>query len=201
MKKFLSLALALIMVLSLVACGDTASDNTDNSNTDANTEQTGEIKGLKAAARAALATGAAVHTHTDGGSFALEQLEIVLNEGLPGSQFGVAHIDRNPDFWLHKKIAESGAYLIYDGPGKVKYYPDSVRVDLLRRLVDAGFENQIMLSNDMGKKSHHQSYGYGPGWGFIKQKFIPRLLDEGFSEEVVHKFMYENPARFYALRK
>lgn len=85
----------------------------------------GEIKGLKAAARAALATGAAVHTHTDGGSFALEQLEIVLNEGLPGSQFGVAHIDRNPDFWLHKKIAESGAYLIYDGPGKVKYYPDS----------------------------------------------------------------------------
>ena len=70
-----------------------------------------------------------------------------------------------------------------------------------RRLVDAGFENQIMLSNDMGKKSHHQSYGYGPGWGFIKQKFIPRLLDEGFSEEVVHKFMYENPARFYALRK
>ena len=100
-----------------------------------------------------------------------------------------------------KKIAESGAYLIYDGPGKVKYYPDSVRVDLLRRLVDAGFENQIMLSNDMGKKSHHQSYGYGPGWGFIKQKFIPRLLDEGFSEEVVHKFMYENPARFYALRK
>ena len=76
----------------------------------------GEIKGLKAAARAALATGAAVHTHTDGGSFALEQLEIVLNEGLPGSQFGVAHIDRNPDFWLHKKIAESGAYLIYDGP-------------------------------------------------------------------------------------
>ena len=52
MKKFLSLALALIMVLSLVACGDTASDNTDNSNTDANTEQTGEIKGLTAEERA-----------------------------------------------------------------------------------------------------------------------------------------------------
>ena len=26
--------------------------------------------------------------------------------------------------------------MIYDGPGKVKYYPDSVRVDLLRRLVE-----------------------------------------------------------------
>ena len=52
MKKFLSLALALIMVLSLVACGDTASDNSDDSNTDANTEQTGEIKGLTAEERA-----------------------------------------------------------------------------------------------------------------------------------------------------
>ena len=52
MKKFLSLALALIMVLSLVACGDTASDNSDDSNTDSNTEQTGEIKGLTAEERA-----------------------------------------------------------------------------------------------------------------------------------------------------
>lgn len=91
--------------------------------------------------------------------------------------------------------------MIYDGPGKVKYYPDSVRVDLLRRLVDDGFGKQIMLSNDMGKKSHHQAYGYGPGWGFIKQKFIPRLLDEGFTQETVDDFMINNPARFYSMRK
>ena len=42
---------------------------------------------------------------------------------------------------------------------------------------------------------------YGPGWGFIKQKFIPRLLDEGFSQETVDDFMIHNPARFYAMRK
>ena len=161
----------------------------------------GEVKALKAGARAAIATGCPMHTHTDGGSFALEQLEIVLNEGLPANQFGIAHIDRNPDYWLHKKILETGAYLIYDGPGKVKYYPDSVRVDLLRRLVDDGFGKQIMLSNEMGKKSHHQAYGYGPGWGFIKQKFIPRLLDEGFTQETVDDFMINNPARFYSMRK
>jgi len=161
----------------------------------------GEIKGLKAGARAAKATGVAMHTHTDGGTFALEQLEIVTKEGLPASQFGVAHIDRNPDYWLHKELCKAGAYLIYDGPGKVKYYPDSMRVELLRKLVEDGFGKQIMLSNDMGKKSHHQAYGYGPGWGFIKQKFIPRLLAEGFTQEMVDDFMIHNPARFYALRK
>ena len=52
MKKFLSLALALIMVLSLVACGDTASDDTNTGDTASDTEQTGEIKGLTAEERA-----------------------------------------------------------------------------------------------------------------------------------------------------
>ena len=56
-----------------------------------------------------------------------------------------------------------------------------------------------MLSNDMGKKSHHKVYGKGPGWGYIHDKFIPRLLEEGFSEKTVHKFMVENPARFYTM--
>ena len=52
MKKFLSLALALIMVLSLAACGDTASDNSNSGDTGNDTEQTGEIKGLTADERA-----------------------------------------------------------------------------------------------------------------------------------------------------
>ena len=35
----------------------------------------------------------------------------------------------------------------------------------------------------------------------IKRNVVTRLLDEGFSQEVVHKFMYENPARFYTMYK
>jgi predicted metal-dependent phosphotriesterase family hydrolase len=157
-------------------------------------------RALRAAARASMITGVPVHTHTEIGTWGLEQIEIVESEGLDLTRFGLAHLDRNPDFWYHKKIAERGCYIIYDGPGKAKYYPDSMRVDLLRRLVDAGFEKQIMLCNDMGKKSHHTVYGGGPGWTWIKQKFLPRLLDEGFSQETIDNFMIHNPARFYSLR-
>lgn len=157
-------------------------------------------KALRAAARASMLTGVPVHTHTEIGTWGFEQIEIVESEGLDLTRFGLAHLDRNPDFWYHKKIAEKGCYIIYDGPGKAKYYPDSMRVDLLRRLVDAGFEKQIMLCNDMGKKSHHTVYGGGPGWTWIKQKFLPRLLDEGFSQETIDNFMIHNPARFYSLR-
>lgn len=161
----------------------------------------GEEIALRAACRASMRTGAPVHTHTTNGGYAWEQLEIVLDEGLPASQFGIAHIDRNPDYLYHKHILETGAYLIYDGPGKIKYWPDSVRIDLLRRLIADGFGKQIMLSNDMGKKSYHRQYGGGPGLGWIKTKFIPRLLAEGFTQEQCDDLMYNNPARFYSLRE
>lgn len=113
----------------------------------------------------------------------------------------LAHIDRFPDLWYHRRLLETGCNLIYDGPGKAKYYPDQLRVDLLKQLVADGFEDQIMLSNDMGRRSHHTVYGGGPGFTFIKEKFIPRLIDEGLSQEVVDKFMYKNPQRVYAMIK
>ncbi len=156
---------------------------------------------LRAAAQASIITGAPVHTHTSTGTMGLEQIEIMKKEGLDLEHFCLAHVSRNPDYWYHKKMLDEGVYLIYDGPGKAKYYTDEVLIELLKKLVKDGYEDKLMLSNDMGKRSHHTVYGKGPGWQFIKTKFIPRLLDEGFSEEIIHKFMYDNPARFYTMYK
>lgn len=160
-----------------------------------------EEKVLRAAARASRITGAPVHTHTSTGTMGLEQIEIMEDEGMDLTHFCLAHVDRNPDYWYHKKMLEKGVYLIYDGPGKAKYYPDSVRVELLKKLVADGYADRLMLSNDMGRRSHHTVYGKGPGWQWIKQRFLPRLLDEGFTQEIIDKFMIENPARFYTMFK
>lgn len=160
-----------------------------------------EEKVLRAAARTSKETGAPVHTHTSTGTMGLEQIEIMESEGMDLSHFLLAHVDRNPDYWYHKKMLEKGVYLIYDGPGKAKYHPDCVRVELLKKLVADGYADRLMLSNDMGKRSHHTVYGKGPGWQWIKQRFLPRLLDEGFTQETLDKFMIENPARFYTMYK
>lgn len=156
---------------------------------------------MRAAARASKITGAPVHSHTSTGTMGLEQIQILKSEGLDLNHFCVAHVSRNPDYWYHKKMLEEGVYLLYDGPGKPKYHPDEVLINVIRKLVEDGYEDKIMLSNDMGKKTHHTVYGYGPGYEYIHDKFLPRLLDEGFKEETVHKFMYENPARFYTMYK
>lgn len=160
----------------------------------------GEEKVIRAACRAAMKTGVSVHAHTTIGTMGLEILKIVQEEGFDTSRFAVAHVDRNPDLWYHRKMLETGCSLIYDGPGKAKYYPDSMRVDLLRHLVDDGYSDKLMLSNDMGRRSHHKVYGFGPGLNYIKEVFLPRLLDEGFGKDVIHEFMYENPQHFYQMR-
>ena len=135
------------------------------------------------------------------GSAAIGLIEIVEQEGLELDRVIIAHVDRFPDWWYHKKMLEKGVNIIYDGPGKAKYYPDSMRVDLIKKIIEHGFEKQLMLSNDMGRRSHHKVYGYGPGFEFIPTKFIPRLLEEGISQNSIDNFMIYNPARVYSLKE
>ena len=158
-----------------------------------------EEKVLRAGARAATQTGVCLHTHTTNGTMGLEQIEIVADEDFDLSRLVISHVDRNPDLWYHRKMLAAGVSLIYDGPGKAKYYPDSMRVDLLRQLVEDGYADRLMLTNDMGRRSHHKVYGFGPGFPWIKQRFLPRLLEEGFTQETVDMFMVQNPQRMYAL--
>lgn len=159
----------------------------------------GEEMVIRAAVRAASATGVAISTHTTNGTMGIEQLEIAADEGFDLTRMTIGHVDRLPDLWYHRKMVETGASLIYDGPGKAKYYPDSMRVELLRQLVADGYGDQLMLCNDMGRRSHHTVYGFGPGWQWIKQRFLPRLREEGFSDEQIDKFMVKNPARAYGM--
>lgn len=160
-----------------------------------------EEKAIRAGARVATKHGMVLHAHTSTGTMGIEILEILEEENFDLSRMILAHIDRFPDLWYHRQLLKKGAYLLYDGPHKAKYYPDQMRVDLLKQLVEDGYEDQIMLSNDMGRRSHHTVYGGGPGFNWMKQRFIPRLLDEGLSQEVIDKFMIHNPARAYQMIK
>lgn len=159
-----------------------------------------EEKYIRAGARAATKTGVPLHAHTTNGTMGIEITEILRDEKFDMERMIIAHVDRNPDVWYHRQMLKTGVYLIYDGPGKAKYYPDSIRIEVLRQLVKDGYEDKLMICNDMGRRSHHKVYGGGPGLPWIKERFLPRLIDdEGFAPQVVHKFMYENPQRIYSM--
>lgn len=152
---------------------------------------------LRVGARASAVTGTPMITHTEAGTMGIEQLEILASEGVLASRVCLSHIDRNPDFGYHREIVQAGAYLGYDCAGKIKYGPDSDRIAVLRKLVDAGFGDHILLGNDYARRSYMKAYGGGPGMDFLLDKFVPRLERDIPGDDLRTVLMIENPRRFF----
>lgn len=155
-----------------------------------------EYRIMEAAGRAHRKTKRSIITHTTLGTMGLEQIRVLDRAGVDPHCVALSHLDQNLDFYYLRRIAKSGAYIEFDGPSKVKYAPDSARIEMLKRLCDAGYEDQLLISGDMGRKSYLTSYGGGPGFRYLLGEFVPRLLDEGFTQNIVDKFFVHNPANF-----
>lgn len=157
-----------------------------------------EKKTTVAIAKAQKRTNAPVWIHTEAGTMSWEMLQILLENGVPSSAIVIGHMDRNLDWYHHERLLKNGVYVQFDGPGKVKYYPDSFRVNFLQRYKQEGYLNQLLISGDMGRTSYLCAYGGGPGFEFILKKFIPRLLSEGFNKEDIDTIFIKNAARWLA---
>lgn len=165
-----------------------------------------EEKTLRAVARAYHETKAPMHSHTEAGTMGLEQVELLKSEGVNLEHISFGHMDRNPDPFYHQKMAETGAFLCFDGISKIKYAPESTRVYCILELVKKGFEDQILVSGDTARKSYYKHYDYGLGLENIIGKWVPRFVEEanafGFDgEHLINKFFIENPARCFTFKK
>ncbi|TFJ91259.1 phosphotriesterase family protein [Lentibacillus salicampi] len=165
-----------------------------------------EEKTLRAVARAHHETKAPMHSHTEAGTMALEQIEILKSEGINLEYMSFGHMDRNPDPFYHEKVAKTGAFLSFDGISKIKYAPESTRIHCILELVNKGYEDQILVSGDTARKSYYKHYDYGLGLENILGKWVPRFIEEadqnGFDgKKLVDKFFVQNPKRCFTFKK
>ena len=151
-------------------------------------------KVAEAAAIAHHQTGVPILTHTEMGTCALEQIELTAKHGAKPSAMILCHTDRNPDKYLHKEIASTGARLVYDGVARTKYWPDSVIIDLILEMFDAGFGDRMMLAMDCASRTIWRHYGYGPGLDYLLKVFVPRLHLAGLSARDTQRLLVDNPA-------
>ena len=158
-----------------------------------------ERKVIQAAGKAHLATGAPVATHTEAGSFALEQAHLLIDAGVNPAKLLIGHLDRNLDWNTYLDLAKTGVYLGFDQIGKEKYWPDEKRIDLIHKLVENGFASQIVLSTDSARKSTwhtHNPLAQGPA--YLYETFLPALKTARIGEDIIRLLTIENPARFLA---
>jgi len=153
-----------------------------------------ELKVFKIAARTHLETGRPVSTHTTLGTHALEQLEFFKEFGVDARKVVIGHLDLNCDLEYHLRIADTGCFLAFDTIGKVNYESDEKRIEHIQELICRGHLDQIVLSQDMTRKSHLKVNG-GIGYSYLIDHFIPRLMKSGISEEQIDVMMIHNPKR------
>jgi len=154
-----------------------------------------EERCFRAAARAALATGLSVSTHVHLGMGAVGQLELLQDEGLPAERICLGHQDLTDDPSQHRRLAEAGAYVAFDTVGKESYQPDEVRLRLLLAMLEAGYADRILLSNDISREPYLKKRG-GVGYSHLFQSFLPALRKAGVDERTVKTMVEENPKRF-----
>ncbi|MEE0944617.1 MAG: hypothetical protein UIM24_04125 [Clostridia bacterium] len=166
-----------------------------------------ERRVLRAAAIASNKTGVAINVHinpwtTNG----IEAADILLAAGVPAERICISHIDvENREDYIYT-LLKKGVYVEFDNFGKEYYIRrevrnsgyglfvhDTDRVTLLKKLIDDGFINQILLSCDLCLKNLMHKYG---GWGYdhLLKNIIPMMEDEGITAEQIAILLKKNPA-------
>ena len=168
-----------------------------------------ELKALRAAARAQLATGAPISIHPgrhpDGPAVALD---VVLTAGAQPERTIIDHLDgRFERVEQLDAVASTGCYVEIDLFGyESSYLPtnpdfdmpnDAMRVRFIRHLIEQGHGKRILVSSDMAMRYHRKQYG---GWGYdhIPLQVVPLMLRRGITREQVDDILVHNPARVLA---
>ena len=170
---------------------------------------TNERKSLAAAAIAQRETGAAILIHPGRNQDAPAQiLELLANSGADISRVIMGHLDRTVfEFDALRSIAESGCYLEWDLFGNEgSYYPqaaldmpsDAQRLDVIKRIADAGYSDRVVMGQDIFTKHRLVTYG-GHGYGHILENIVPTMRRKGFSGDEIRAITEDNPANILAL--
>lgn len=158
-----------------------------------------EEKVIRAAARAHHKTGASITTHTTNGSMAFDQVNVLFSEDVQPERINIGHVDRRSlNIGFLQMLAKTGVFLEFDNVGKDKYYPDSLRVEMIKQLIKDGHLEQILISDDNGRQSYFISYGGGRGLEYIPKGFVELMLEMGVEEHEIHQMTVLNPRKLMA---
>jgi len=155
-----------------------------------------EAKILRAAAGAGIATNAIIGSHTIRGRVVRDQLDIIEAAGYRPDRFIWIHTQNEADFDLHLEMAGRGAWLEYDSIGRMA---DEIVLDLVQRILDAGYGEQLLLSHDKGWYDPAKPGGGTPQpYTHLSEHFLPKLRAAGVDEATIEQLTCTNPFQAYA---
>jgi len=168
----------------------------------------GERTMLQAVSQAHLETRLPIFTHVPHESCptcAIEQLDIYEAAGVDLAHLCIGHqstikADDDPGWQTHLEIARRGAFIGFDTVGhemSASFIPERVKVDMVLNAIEAGFEDQILLSSDFANTTQIKA-NWGNGFSTVLIQFVPKLRYYGVPDETLQKILVDNPRRWLA---
>lgn len=158
-----------------------------------------ERRVFEAAALAHRATGAPVVTHTEQGTAALEQIDLLTASGVEPRHMIICHTDRRPDAAYHREILSTGVFLEYDSAFRWPAERGNPTRDLVLEMAAAGFGGQLLLGMDAARSRYWAEYGGSPGLTYLLAVFASELRDRGLPQSALARIFVTNPAAAFAL--
>lgn len=146
-----------------------------------------------AAALTHLRTGLAIASHTWDGYSAMAQLNLLKSHGVSPAAFIWVHAQDEKDRSFHRRAAEAGAWIEFDGIS-----PDTVdqNIGLIQEARRVGYLQRVLISQDaVGFHVGQERGAYSPGYTFLFSEFLPQLRKSGVTENETRVLTVENPRR------
>src|SRR5882757_11176183 len=159
-----------------------------------------EERSFRAAGRAAARTGVMVSTHAPTFPTAETQIDILTAEGVEPERIVIGHTDTVKSLQYSVDLLKRGVYIEYDcmmavkAGGAVAEHELRRRVEYIRDLVEMGYADRILLSQDVSQRSHQAAQG-GPGLTFIFDEFAEAAIAAGVEPEILRMMNMDNPRR------
>ncbi len=155
-------------------------------------------KVTRAAALTSKATGLTIATHTAAAVAAMDVLDIVEAAGVDPDRWIFVHAQHEPDPDLLVEVAKRGACISLDGIGASTV---EAHVVPLLKLLDAGFERQLLLSHDAGwYRVGEEPDGAKDPFTYLVDEFMPLMKWIGASDETVSTITVTNPSVAFEVR-
>ncbi len=152
---------------------------------------------FEAAAETHRRTGVPILTHCEGGTGAIEQIELLAGLGVDPSHVMVSHVDKVVDRAYHRDLLETGAFGEYDQSFRWGDAPNGT-VRLIEWMAEDGLDDRILLGMDAARRGYYHVHGGGPGLVWLLDGFSAMLESAGVDATHRHRLFVDNPARALA---
>ena len=167
-----------------------------------------EERVLQASARVAIKTGLPINIHANPPKLPvmMQILDVLEAEGHDLKRTSVSHLDEIWDLDYHTQVLERGVITGFDSFGQDGYFSpswksmsDHTKMTTMVGLIERGFADQLVMSQDICKKHYLLAFG-GLGYGHVVRRIVPRLKSVfGVDDETIDKLLVHNPRRLLTI--